>query len=62
MKNLKNNDNRAAVEQWRTKVALNTIRTVSCQANPVSLIKSRKPVSGRPMKLSIDQEGGMAKY
>jgi hypothetical protein len=59
MKNLKNNDNRAAVEQWRTKVALNTI---SCQANPVSLIKSRKPVSGRPMKLSIDQEGGMAKY
>jgi hypothetical protein len=68
-------DNRAAVEQWRAKVVLNTIRSQLkmfesnlwrvlpfAKANPVNPIKSRKPVSGRPMKLSIDQEGGMAKY
>jgi hypothetical protein len=77
-KNFKTDSNRAAVEFWRAGVALATIRKqlkmsestlrrilAVARNNPTLPIPPRKPVSGRPRKISqevIDRDGGMTKY
>ena len=77
-KNFKTDSKRAAVELWRAGVALATIRKqlkmsestlrrilAVARNNPTLPIPPRKPVSGRPRKISqevIDRDGGMTKY
>ena len=74
-KSLKKDDKRAAVELWRAKVPLSTVRNQLKEgpgfqrANTLNQNKFRKPMSGRLMKISmptrvqevIIQEGGMTR-
>jgi hypothetical protein len=65
-KNLKNDDKSAAVELWRARVPLSTIRNqlkmfertlgtvlAFTKANPRNNIKSRKHMSGRLRKINM---------
>jgi hypothetical protein len=65
-KSLKNENKRAAVELWRAKVPLSNIRKqlkmsektlrrilFFAKANPHNPIQPRKPVKGRPRKISM---------